>query len=248
VINAVEVRQAGVASGINNAVASVAELLAVAIFGAVALAVFNHALDQHIASRAMSADVVQALSAARGKFVTDIAMTALHGDPPSRSSVSELRERLDAELAPLVKRIRKVGTPDRAVATSKTFRSLARLTGAAPSTAGPRVRRSLTDVGLRQLIAFVSRMTSADLAELEGVSASRAHQLVAGALVAEAGMRALDLGELEICPWALREGVILRRLDHTDGQTDETENNSYPAGGSGRTGGRTEPHGARWRR
>jgi len=174
--------------------------------------------------------------------------TALHGDPPSRSSVSELRERLDAELAPLVKRIRKVGTPDRAVATSKTFRSLARLTGAAPSTAGPRVRRSLTDVGLRQLIAFVSRMTSADLAELEGVSASRAHQLVAGALVAEAGMRALDLGELEICPWALREGVILRRLDHTDGQTDETENNSYPAGGSGRTGGRTEPHGARWRR
>jgi len=80
VINAVEVRQAGVASGINNAVASVAELLAVAIFGAVALAVFNHALDQHIASRAMSADVVQALSAARGKFVTDIAMTALHGE------------------------------------------------------------------------------------------------------------------------------------------------------------------------
>ena len=174
--------------------------------------------------------------------------TALQGDPPTRSSVSALRDRLDAELAPLVKRIRKVGTPDRAVATSKTFRSLARLTGAAPSTAGPRVRRTLTDVGLRQLIAFVSRMTSADLAELEGVSASRSHQLVAGALVAEAAMRALDLGELEICPWALREGVILRRLDHTDGQTDEAESNAYPAGGSGRTGGRTEPHGARWRR
>jgi exopolyphosphatase/guanosine-5'-triphosphate,3'-diphosphate pyrophosphatase len=40
---------------------------------------------------------------------------------------------------------------------------------------------------------------------------------VAGALVAEAAMRALSLSELEICPWALREGVILRRLDHTDG-------------------------------
>ena len=100
-----------------------------------------------------------------------------------------------------------------AVGTSKTFRSLARLTGAAPSSAGPRVRRVLTDAGLRQLVAFISRMSSPDLAELEGVSAGRAHQLVAGALVAEAAMRALRVSELEICPWALREGVILRRLD-----------------------------------
>jgi exopolyphosphatase/guanosine-5'-triphosphate,3'-diphosphate pyrophosphatase len=173
--------------------------------------------------------------------------TALRGDPPNRSDVAALRERLDSELAPLAKRIRKIGSPDRVVATSKTFRSLARLTGAAPSALGPRVRRTLTDTALRQLIAFVSRMTAADLAELEGVSASRSHQLVAGALVAEATMRALDLGELEICPWALREGVILRRLDHTDGHTDGSANNAdsaYPAGVTGRTG----PHGARWRR
>jgi exopolyphosphatase/guanosine-5'-triphosphate,3'-diphosphate pyrophosphatase len=160
----------------------------------------------------------------------------LRGDPPSRSSVSELREWLDAELAPLAKQVRKVGQPDRVVATSKTFRSLARLTGAAPSGMGPRVRRAMTDTALRQLIAFVSRMASADIAELEGVSASRSHQLVGGALVAEGAMRALGLTELEICPWALREGVILRRLDHTDG--------AYPAGVTGRTG----PHGARWRR
>jgi exopolyphosphatase/guanosine-5'-triphosphate,3'-diphosphate pyrophosphatase len=159
----------------------------------------------------------------------------LHGDPPGRSDVGALREWLDAELAPLAKQVRKVGHPDRAVATSKTFRSLARLTGAAPSAAGPRAKRTLTDTGLRQLIAFVSRMASEDIAGLEGVSASRAHQLVAGALVAEATMRALDLSELEICPWALREGVILQRLDNTDG--------AYPAGVTGRTG----PHGARWR-
>jgi exopolyphosphatase/guanosine-5'-triphosphate,3'-diphosphate pyrophosphatase len=56
-------------------------------------------------------------------------------------------------------------------------------------------------------------MTSHDLAELEGVSPGRAHQLVAGALVAGAAMRALSVTELELCPWALREGVILRRLD-----------------------------------
>jgi len=137
----------------------------------------------------------------------------LSDHPPTRPQVAELREWLDDQLAPAVKKLRKTGVANRAVATSKTFRSLSRLTGAAPSSAGLRVRRTLTDAGLRQVIAFISRMSADDLAELEGVSASRAHQLVAGALVAEATMRALGLAELEICPWALREGVILRRLD-----------------------------------
>ena len=87
------------------------------------------------------------------------------------------------------------------------------MTGAAPSAAGPRVTRTLTASGLRQLIAFISRMTAADRAELEGISADRSPQLVAGALVAEASMRALSVESLEICPWALREGLILRKLD-----------------------------------
>ncbi|RZS44588.1 Ppx/GppA phosphatase [Herbihabitans rhizosphaerae] len=147
-------------------------------------------------------------------------------DPPQRKDIEETTEWLADELAPVAKKIHKLGEPDRAVATSKTFRSLARLTGAAPSSAGSRVRRALTDTGLRQLLAFVSRMSAADLAELEGVSPSRAHQLLAGALVAQATMKALSLTELEICPWALREGVILRRLDHTDGagQTGTAQN------------------------
>jgi len=139
-------------------------------------------------------------------------------DPPSRDEVAQTREWLTEELASIAKRVAKQGEPDRVVATSKTFRSLARLGGAAPSSAGPRVRRVLTEPGLRQLIAFISRMSAEDLASLEGVSPSRAPQLVAGALVAHTAMRALSRTELEICPWALREGVILRRLDQTDGE------------------------------
>ena len=49
--------------------------------------------------------------------------------------------------------------------------------------------------------------------QLPGVSRGRAPQLVAGAIVADAAMDLFGLRELEICPWALREGVILRRLD-----------------------------------
>lgn len=139
-------------------------------------------------------------------------------DPPPREEVAETIEWLAGEIAPVAKKLAKQGEPDRFVACSKTFRSLARLSGAAPSSAGPRVRRVLTEPGLRQLVAFISRMSAADLAELEGVSSSRAHQLVAGALVAQATMQALARPELEICPWALREGVILRRLDQANGE------------------------------
>lgn len=137
----------------------------------------------------------------------------LPDDPPGRRRVAMLRDWLDAELAEASVTVLETGNPDLAVATSKTFRSLARLTGAAPSAAGPRVKRTLTANGLRQLISFISRMTTADRAELEGVSAERAPQIVAGALVAEASMRALSIESVDICPWALREGLILRKLD-----------------------------------
>ncbi|MER7082838.1 exopolyphosphatase / guanosine-5'-triphosphate,3'-diphosphate pyrophosphatase [Saccharopolyspora kobensis] len=179
-----------------------------------------------------------------------MARTMLH-DPPGQDEVKKLREWLQGQLAPTAKQFRKLGRPDRAVASSKTFRSLARLTGAAPASAGPRAPRTLTETGLRQLIAFISRMSSPDLAALDGVSAARAHQLVGGALVAEATMKALGVKELDICPWALREGVILRRLDHTNGDSHTAIQDRAALRLAGPdedgTGRRTE-HGARWER
>ncbi len=154
-------------------------------------------------------DVAMSLQLGAGRLTRDW----LDEDPPGKRRVAVLRDWLDAELVEPAKAVLAPGLPDRAVGTSKTFRSLARLTGAAPSAAGPRVKRTLTADGLRQVISFISRMTAADRAELEGVSADRSRQMVAGALVAEAAMRALSLDTLEICPWALREGLILRKLD-----------------------------------
>ncbi|WP_072804406.1 Ppx/GppA phosphatase family protein [Rhodococcoides yunnanense] len=159
-------------------------------------------------------DIAFSLQLGAGRLTRDW----LDADPPGKRRVAVLRDWLDAELATPAKELLAAGEPDRTVGTSKTFRSLARLTGAAPSAAGPRVTRTLTANGLRQLIAFISRMTASDRAELEGVSADRSPQLVAGALVAEASMRALSIDTIEICPWALREGLILRKLDtETDG-------------------------------
>ncbi|WP_438387164.1 Ppx/GppA phosphatase family protein [Actinopolyspora saharensis] len=137
-------------------------------------------------------------------------------DPPRRAEVERLREWIDDQLAETARRFREFDRPDKVVATSKTFRSLARLSGAAATSAGPRAHRTLTSGALNQLLAFVTRISAADLASLDGVSSARAHQLTSGGLVAEGVLRSLDVSEVEICPWALREGVILRRLDRAD--------------------------------
>lgn len=131
-------------------------------------------------------------------------------DPPKRGELAALRAHVRGVLAELPTGL---GDVHRVVATSKTFRSLARITGAAPYSQGPRVDRRL---GHAQLVAALSRLarsTAAERARLPGVSPGRAPQLLAGAVVADAAMEALGVAELAICPWALREGVILRRLD-----------------------------------
>jgi exopolyphosphatase/guanosine-5'-triphosphate,3'-diphosphate pyrophosphatase len=127
-------------------------------------------------------------------------------------AVRELRRRIRATLARDAGAVTR-STPDHSVATSKTFRSLARICGAAPSAEGPLVRRVLDATVLRDRIPKLLEMDVEGVADLPGVSSSRAHQIVAGALVADAVMDLFDLSELEICPWALREGIILERLD-----------------------------------
>ena len=145
-----------------------------------------------------------------------LARERFSADPPPRGEVTDLRSFVEDALVKPAKRLLKAGPPDRVVATSKTFRTLARLAGAAPSARGPRVRRLLNRNGLAQVTSFIARMASDDLAELDGVSVARANQTLAGAIVAAAAMDALGVEELELCPWALREGVILRRLDWLD--------------------------------
>jgi exopolyphosphatase/guanosine-5'-triphosphate,3'-diphosphate pyrophosphatase len=138
----------------------------------------------------------------------------LPGDPPKRSAVAALRKYARAQLAGLVPRLYELGDPDRVVATSKTFRSLARVAGAAPYSKGPYVRRVLSAGDVEAMVGKLTKMSYAQRAGLPGVSADRAGQLLAGAVIAAEAMDLLGVAELDICPWALREGVILRRLDH----------------------------------
>jgi len=134
-------------------------------------------------------------------------------DPPPPDEVRAMRKHVRAQIARMAGGLLRGGTVDHAVGTSKTFRQLARIAGAAPSSEGFHVRRFLehSDVGL-----WAERLTAMDRAErarLPGVSEGRSAQMPAGAIVADAVMDLMGVAQLEICPWALREGVILKRLD-----------------------------------
>ena len=132
---------------------------------------------------------------------------------PGEKAIRTLRKKIRADIAEEAGRLLRGGPPDMAAATSKTFRSLARICGAAPSVDGPLVDRVVGLADLQTWIPTLIDTDPADLAQLPGVSPSRIHQIVPGALVAEAVMDIFGLEELQICPWALREGVILERLD-----------------------------------
>jgi exopolyphosphatase / guanosine-5'-triphosphate,3'-diphosphate pyrophosphatase len=132
---------------------------------------------------------------------------------PGERGLRELRKRIRADIARDAGNLLRAGPPDMAAATSKTFRSLARICGAAPSDQGPLVERVLAERDLKKWLPRLVDMAVEDLAALPGVSPSRTHQIVPGALVAEAVMDIFGLEVLQICPWALREGVILERLD-----------------------------------
>ncbi|OIQ77355.1 exopolyphosphatase [mine drainage metagenome] len=141
----------------------------------------------------------------------------LSGDPFDSGAVRELKRMIRIEVATVVPEVLRVGAIDHPVATSKTFRSLARICGAEPSTSGPFVPRLLKRDVLNDWVPRLAAMTRAERARLPGVSPGRSNQLVAGALVAQSAMELFDLEALEICPWALREGIILRRLDWMEG-------------------------------
>ncbi len=68
VMDAVKVRQAGIASGINNAVARTAGLLSIALLSIVVLHAFNYGLDRHLATLKLPLGVQQALDAQRIKL------------------------------------------------------------------------------------------------------------------------------------------------------------------------------------
>ena len=133
----------------------------------------------------------------------------LTGNPYTQKGIGLMREHIESQLEAVLPALVKHQDTDRSIATSKTLRTLARLSSDWFDTNGKVIKFDV----IRKIATRLAEMTHEERTRLPGVSSNRAKQIVAGAFVTESVMRNLDLRELEICPWALREGIILKYMD-----------------------------------
>lgn len=144
----------------------------------------------------------------------------LRPDPPSLTQVKALRRHVRTQVREVANRVQWEGTPRRVVATSKTFKQLARLNGAARGRKGPFVRRTVTRADIGRSIGQLMAVAAEERANFRGIKPSRAWQILGGAVVAFETMRCLGIKKAEISPWALREGIVLEHLSSL-GRTGE---------------------------
>ncbi|MEW2306018.1 Ppx/GppA family phosphatase [Streptomyces sp. NPDC006655] len=135
-----------------------------------------------------------------------------HDGRPSDEELQALRRRVRHQLRDATARIRWEH-PHTAVATSRTFQQLARLCGAAPGRRGPFADRIVRRADLRGAIDRLAALPAAERHTLPGISAPRARQSLAGAIVGHTAMKLSGVKTVTICPWALREGILLRYLE-----------------------------------
>ena len=113
----------------------------------------------------------------------------------------------------MANRVQWEGTPRRVVATSKTFKQLARLNGAPRGREGPFVRRTISRSqvaqSIRQLMAVLAAQDGRSFGESSRLGRGR---ILGGAVVAYETMRCLRIEQAEVSPWALREGIVLEHL------------------------------------
>ena len=132
----------------------------------------------------------------------------LSGDPFSEKSLEKLKSHIKETLDPISMEIGEI-TKNYAIGTSKTFRSLRRI----QMHYLPNYGENLTLNGLNIMVPKLQKMDLKARMNLPGLSPGRAKQIVAGAMVAQGAMKKLNLDYIVQCPWALREGIVLQRLD-----------------------------------
>ena len=134
-------------------------------------------------------------------------------DPPGEDAAEQLRAHARTTLEPVAQLMTGQPKPNHVVGSSKAIRSLAKLAGyPVPGWSGTE-RMLLPRHALGSWIPRLARLPASARQELPGITADRTFQIVAAAIVLHTAMSVLDVDELEVSPWALREGVLLRYIE-----------------------------------
>jgi exopolyphosphatase/guanosine-5'-triphosphate,3'-diphosphate pyrophosphatase len=137
----------------------------------------------------------------------------LPDDPPGEDAIEVLERHARKTLQPVVEQFLAQDRPDHVVGSSKAIRSLAKLAGhPVPGSSGIE-GMLLPRESLGSWIPRLARIPASARQELPGITADRTFQIVAGAVVLHTAMTLLEVDELEVSPWALREGVLLRYIE-----------------------------------
>ncbi|WP_167140714.1 Ppx/GppA phosphatase family protein [Diaminobutyricimonas sp. TR449] len=140
----------------------------------------------------------------------------LRSDPPTADQLDALRTHARMVIREVLPQFDSMPPVDHVIGSSKTIRSLARLAGSTQPGFGAGDRSILRRKELADWVPRLAKLPADARPALPGVTEDRAFQIVAGGIVLDEMMRAFDVDALEVSPWAMREGVILRYLDQLD--------------------------------
>ena len=138
-------------------------------------------------------------------------------DPPHADDLKRLRDHVVVVLAPTIDNVREFD-PRMLIGTSGTFCDLATMGAAKRDGVAPPFVNQLT-VRRRDLTALhdeLITLNARERAKLPGIEPRRADQIVAGSVVLLTLMKQLDLHELTVGEWALREGMIVDTIERHD--------------------------------
>jgi exopolyphosphatase / guanosine-5'-triphosphate,3'-diphosphate pyrophosphatase len=142
-------------------------------------------------------------------------------DPLDPDAVANCRTYVRAFLEPTAHELRRHGY-EVAAGSSGTIQTIAAMVVAARNGDPGRSLNNVT-ISVGELAEVVQRLvgtaTASERGHLPGMDARRADIIVAGAIILEQVAAAFEIDELRVSTFALREGVLLDRLRHTNGSS-----------------------------
>ena len=136
----------------------------------------------------------------------------LTSDPPDSEQLDQLRTEIRKALKKPARELREHNW-QAATGTSGTILAVKTALRLQRAGGNGETNGSVIDLNeLTKLNAMLGVLNTRQRRDYAGLSLRRAEIVVAGTIVLEETMRALDIASLRTCDWSLREGVIIDRL------------------------------------